>query len=172
MRLAKQLGAIRAVDVGAGSGILAISLALETNMNVVATDISADALEVAKLNARQHRVNLEWNCGDLLEPVSGPIDLIVSNPPYVSTDDAPAMQREIFHEPAIAIFAPDEGLDVATRLLRQGIDRAAKGAVMEIGSGQGGALQRRALEMGWGSVEIKQDMAKHDRILIALPKLA
>jgi release factor glutamine methyltransferase len=170
MRLAEQVGAKRAVDVGTGSGILGISLALESKLKVIATDISEDAIEVAKHNAGELGTQIEFALGDLLEPVGGPIDLVVSNPPYVDLCDAPNLQRELFFEPGTALFAPGNGMEVATRLLKQCFDRGAKGAVVEIGAGQGAEMKSRALDMGWRSVEIKQDMAKHDRVLIALHK--
>jgi release factor glutamine methyltransferase len=168
LHLAKQLGSSRAVDVGTGSGILGISLALESKLQVIATDISQEAIEVAKHNASELDAQIEFACGDLLEPVDGPIDLVVSNPPYVDFADAHSLQRELTFEPRSALFAPGAGMDVASSLLKQCLERGAKGAVVEIGSGQGGEMKSRVLEMGWKSVVIKQDMAKHDRVLVAL----
>ncbi|MDR2561831.1 MAG: peptide chain release factor N(5)-glutamine methyltransferase [Holophagales bacterium] len=168
LHLAKRLGSTYTVDVGTGSGILGISLALEANMQVTATDISAEAIEVAKHNASALGAQIEFACGDLLKPVDGPIDLVVSNPPYVDFADAPSLQRELAFEPRSALFSPGAGMDVAARLLKQCLERGAKGAVIEIGSGQGAKMKSQALEVGWKSIEIKQDMAKHDRVLIAL----
>jgi len=168
LHLAKQLGSNSVVDVGTGSGILGISLAQETNMQVTATDISVEAIKVAKHNAIELGAQVEFVCGDLLEPLDGPIDLVVSNPPYVDFADAPSLQRELTFEPKSALFSPGAGIDIAARLLKQCLERGAKGAVIEIGSGQGAEMKSLALDMGWKNVEIKQDMAKHDRVLIAL----
>jgi release factor glutamine methyltransferase len=147
---------------------LGISLAIETKLQVVATDISKEAIEVAKCNAKELGTHIEFACGDLLEPVVGPIDLVVSNPPYVGLGDEPNLQRELFFEPRTALFAPSDGTGIAARLLKQCFDRGAKGAVVEIGAGQGGCLKSLALDMGWRSVEIEQDLAKHDRVLVAI----
>jgi release factor glutamine methyltransferase len=167
IELAVQIGARRVVDVGAGAGILAVTLALETNLDVTATDISPKALAAAKQNAREHGVNITWLSGDLLASVPDPVDLVVSNPPYVDPKDKATLQRELFFEPAEALFAPDRGLEVITRLLEQCFERKARGLVIEIGSGQGDELSLRASKIGWQVIEIKQDTAKHDRVLVA-----
>jgi len=167
MRLANQISAKRVVDVGTGSGILGVTLALETRLEVTATDISMEALAVAKQNAQSHNAGLTFACGDLLVPVSIPLDLVVSNPPYVNPDDETTLQRELSFEPRMALFAPDHGMEVATRLLKEGMERNARGLVMEIGAGQGDALKARAVGMGWRTVNIEQDTAGHDRVLTA-----
>jgi release factor glutamine methyltransferase len=168
LQLAVQTGARSIADIGTGAGILGISLALETSLEVTATDICSDALAAAKQNAHGHGAALKWACGDLLEPLLHPVDLIVSNPPYIAFEDESSLSREISFEPRKALFAPDSGMEVIARLLRQAFDIRVKGAVIEIGSGQGDALKRKALDIGWRTVEIKQDMAGHDRVLIAL----
>ena len=165
LQLAERLGVGRVVDVGTGTGILGISFALESRLEVTATDISDDALNIARKNARDHGADIDWAFGDLLEPVSGPIELVVSNPPYVALEDEATLQREIFYEPRMALFAADHGMNVIKRLLKQGIDKKARGLVIEIGSGQGDELKTMATEMGWQSVEIKKDIAGHDRVL-------
>ena len=167
LRLANQISAKRVVDVGTGTGILGVTLALETHLEVTATDISMEALAVAKQNAQSHGASLTFACGGLLAPVSGPLDMVVSNPPYVDPDDETTLQRELSFEPRIALFAPDHGMELATRLLKQGIERNARGLALEIGAGQGDALKARAVEMGWLNVAIEQDTAGHDRVLIA-----
>jgi release factor glutamine methyltransferase len=171
LRVAKQIAAKRVVDVGTGTGILGVTLALGTALDVTATDVSEEALAVAKQNAQEHNARLTFVCGDLLEPISDPIDLVVSNPPYVDPEDEKTLQRELSFEPKLALFAPDRGLEIATRLLKQGIERNARGLVMEIGAGQGEALGARAIEMGWQTVKIEQDTAGHDRVLTATTAL-
>jgi len=167
VQLAMQIGAKHVVDVGTGTGILGITLALETPVEVTATDISEDALTVARKNAKELGVNLNWACGNLLEPVIDTIELVVSNPPYVDFQDEATLQRELSFEPRSALFASDHGMEVVTKLIKQSIEKNAKGLVVEIGSGQGKHLRSRAVRMGWQTVDIRQDIAKHDRVLIA-----
>ncbi len=164
----RRLGVARAVDVGTGTGILGISLALETTWAVTATDLSPAALAVARSNAQAHGAALTFLEGDLLAPVPDPLELVVSNPPYVDEADRPTLQRELTFEPSMALFSPDRGLDHPTRILTQARARGAKACVLEIGAGQGGELCRRALGLGWTKAMNHQDLAGHDRILIAL----
>jgi len=168
LQAAKRLDCRHACDIGTGCGVLGVTLALETVLKVTATDISEKAIEVAKRNARDLGAPIDFACGDLLEPLEAPIELVVSNPPYIDPADAPGLQREISFEPKQALFAPDGGTGVAERLLKQCLDRGARCAVIEIGAGQGAQLKSRAIEMGWQNVEVKQDLAKRDRALIAL----
>jgi release factor glutamine methyltransferase len=167
LRLAERLAPRCIADVGTGAGILGIALALNASLNVAATDISSEALAVAKENARRHNARLTFACGDLLDPISDPIDMVVSNPPYVDPEDADSIQRELSFEPKSALFASDHGMEVVTRLLKQGIVRNVKALVSEIGSGQGGEIMARAMGMGWQSVSIECDASGHDRVLTA-----
>ncbi|MEQ6390170.1 peptide chain release factor N(5)-glutamine methyltransferase [Bacillaceae bacterium S4-13-58] len=112
------------VDVGTGSGIIAITLALEcSNIKMTATDISEAALIVAKDNASELKADIEFCHGNLLEPLieSGQkVDLVISNPPYI-----PESERELLsdvvvnHEPSLALFAEDNGLAIYKKLLEQ-----------------------------------------------------
>jgi len=167
LHLANQIGASRVVDVGTGTGILSISLALETSLDVTATDISEEALAVAKQNALELKADINWAFGDLLTPVAGSIELVVSNPPYVDLEDEAKLQRELSFEPKTALFASDHGMETLTRLLMQCLERNVKGLVLEIGSGHGDALKSKAVKMGWSAVEVKRDLAGHDRVFIA-----
>ncbi len=164
----RRLGVSRAVDIGTGTGILGVSLALETDWAVTATDLSPAALAVARGNAEAHGAKLAFLEGDLLAPVPDPLELVVSNPPYVAESDRPSLQRELAFEPDLALFSSDGGLDHPTRILAQARVRGAKACVLEIGTGQGGELCRRAIGQGWGKAMNHQDLAGHDRILIAL----
>ena len=119
----------RIVDVGSGSGCIGITLALELpEAQVTLTDISLDALRVARLNAAELGASVSIACMDLLDAVSGPFDFIVSNPPYVSRKEATRLQIEVReHEPEIALYGDDDGLAAfrslvpsAERLLRPG----------------------------------------------------
>jgi release factor glutamine methyltransferase len=164
----RRLQVLHATDVGTGSGILGICLALETDWQVVATDVSRGALRMARRNAAALQAKVDFREGSLLGPVPDPVGLVVSNPPYVDPADRPTLQRELGFEPELALFAADRGLALATELLRQARVRHAPGVVLEMGAGQGAELRARAEAMGWARVAVHRDLADHDRILIAL----
>lgn len=164
----KRLKVDRCVDVGTGCGILAISLALETDWRVLATDLSPGALAVARVNAGALGAEISFCQGSLLKPVVGPPGLVVANLPYVDLADLEGLQRELAFEPASALFAPERGLALSTALLSQAKAGQAPACLLEIGAGQGGELCRRAMALGWDKAMVHQDFAGHDRILVAL----
>ena len=163
-----RLGVDRCVDVGTGSGIIAISLALETDWRVAATELSPLALAVARRNAVALGAAVAFLEGDLLAPLQDPPGLVVANLPYVDPAEAGQLQRELAFEPASALFAADGGLALSEALLVQARARQAPACLLEIGAGQGGELCRRTLRAGWKKAMIHQDFAGHDRILVAL----
>jgi release factor glutamine methyltransferase len=144
----ERLGAIAQpllVDVGTGSGCIALSLAHERpDATVHATDLSEAALAVARENARRLglETRVQFHLGDLLDPVahlSGRVDLVVSNPPYVSAEERDALAPEVReHEPAIALFAPERGLGVYRRLAGAAASVLRPGGtlLLELGAGQ------------------------------------
>ena len=139
---ASTAGGLRIVDAGTGSGCLAITLACEwPHASIVATDISMPALRVAAANADRHGVSdrIRFLRTDLLNGVAEPIDLIVSNPPYVPDIARDALSRDVRdYEPAVALFGGSDGLLVIERLLDQASValRTAGYLVMEFGAGQ------------------------------------
>jgi release factor glutamine methyltransferase len=168
LELGKRLGVERCVDVGTGSGIIAASLALETDWQVSATDLSPGALVVARENATALGAKVAFFEGSLLDPVPDPLGLVVANLPYVDPADEPSLQPELAFEPASALFAPDRGLSLSAELLKQARTRKAPACLLEIGAEQGGELCRRALGAGWSKAMVHQDLAGHDRVLVAL----
>ncbi|HJW72663.1 MAG TPA: peptide chain release factor N(5)-glutamine methyltransferase [Geothrix sp.] len=168
LEVGKRLKVDRCIDVGTGSGIIAISLALETDWQVTASDVSPGALAVARENAGVLGATVQFLEGSLLEPSPDPVGLVVANLPYVDPADQPSLQPELAFEPASSLFAPDKGLALTTELLSQARLRQAPACLQEIGAGQGGELCRRAMGMGWAKAMIHQDFAGHDRILVVL----
>lgn len=164
-------GAITIADIGTGCGAIAIVLAHEIpNASVIATDESTDALALAKRNAeRLTSGRIDFRQGDLLAPVSEPVDIIVANLPYVTTEQWEAMPPEIRkHEPRSALDGGVDGLDIIRRLIDEAPARLAKGGALfcEIGDWQGVAV--RTLTAGAFSdsrVEICPDLAGRDRVL-------
>jgi len=133
----------RIVDVGAGSGAIAVALAAKLPAaQITATEISASALTVARENAKRNGVaeRVRFLEGDLLEPVAGErFDLVVSNPPYVPEGDRDTLSVEVRdYEPAQALFAGSDGLEVYRRLIPAAFAALVSGgfAVLEIGYGQ------------------------------------
>jgi release factor glutamine methyltransferase len=109
----------RIVDVGTGSGCIGVTLALELpQTRVTLTDVSWDALRVARLNADNLGASVSIACMDLLDAASGPFDFVVSNPPYVSRKEASRLQVEVReHEPEVALYSDDDGLAAFRRLI-------------------------------------------------------
>lgn len=167
----------RILDVGTGSGCLAVTLALELPAaRVVATDLSPGALAVAADNARRHGVarRLRLAAADLAAPLRlGAFDLVVSNPPYVALEEAPRLSPEVReHEPAVALFAPGGGLAVLSRLLAQVAALPAGASVVcEIGEGQRSGVER-LLGAGPPSLaplhlaEVRRDYAGKERVVV------
>jgi release factor glutamine methyltransferase len=157
----------RVCDVGTGSGAIALALKHERpDLGVVATDVSDDALAVAAANAARLGLDVELVHGDLLAAVRGDLDAIVSNPPYVE-DGARLAPEIVRYEPALALRAGPDGLDVLRRLVP---DIAASGvpfAALEVGDGQAAAVGGLLREVGYGDVEVVRDLAGIERVVVA-----
>ena len=156
----------RVCDVGTGSGAIALALASERpDLEVVATDASADALAVARANAARLGLAVTFHHGDLLAGVTGRIDAVVSNPPYV--EDAAELAPDIVrHEPALALRAGPSGLDVISRLLPAAGATAAKLVALEVGAGQAEAVAALARDAGFALVETVHDLAGVERVVV------
>lgn len=155
----------RVVDVGTGSGCIAVTLSLERrDLRVLGVDLSLDALSVARHNARRLGSPARFAGSDLLGAIRGKLDAVVSNPPYVPVDEVPQLQREVqFHEPRLALTAGGNGLDVIERLLRQ-VD--APLMILEIGFRQIEAIPRLAEGLGWELIETRDDLAAIPRVVV------
>lgn len=159
-------------DIGTGSGAVALAIAANSaNTEVVATDISAAALEVAQQNAQrlglQDRVRFVQ--GHLLQPLTHPVDLIVANLPYVAESEWPTLAPDIVnYEPSLALAGGPDGLSLIRELLAQAPRYVKPGGsvFLEIGSGQGAAVARLAARAFPDAyVEVLTDYAYHDRVV-------
>jgi release factor glutamine methyltransferase len=161
------------LDLGTGSGCLAITLALECPVaRIVATDISPAALEVAAANAVRHCVahRIEFRRGSLVAGLNDPADLIVTNPPYVPERDRASLSPEVRdHEPAQALFGGEDGLDVIRELIPAAVQALRPGGwlVMEIGAGQWDAVQDLARRAGFEQAGVHDDLAGIARVVVA-----
>lgn len=164
-----------AVDMGCGSGVLAVTLALEfKHLRVLALDLHVAPLLVSAENARAHgvasRVKLARMDGLAAVRPTPLFDLLVSNPPYVTPEDYPGLQPEVReHEPKAALVGGKAGLELPSRLLAQMAHVAKPGApvLMEHGMEQGAALREAAARVGLKDIRTEKDYAGLDRILVA-----
>ena len=149
----------RVVDVGTGSGAIALALADERpDLRVTATESSPGALAVARANAARLNLAVELVEGDLLEPVAGPVDAVVSNPPYVR--DGERLAPELAYEPPEALFGGPDGLDVYRRLAPAvaGVPFVA----LEVGAGQASEVASML-----GATDVIRDLAGIERVVVA-----
>jgi release factor glutamine methyltransferase len=163
-------GAVRILDIGTGSGCLAIALATELpGARVVATDVSHRALDVARRNARRHGIaaRVQFVCAHLLDAVRGPFDLVVSNPPYVPAG-AELPVDVAAYEPATALYAGDDGLAVLRELLAAApahlSDRGS--LIVEFGFGQAESVRELARNAAWRKVSIRNDLQGIPRVAV------
>lgn len=155
------------VDAGAGSGAIAITLALELGARVAATDISLPALQVAAYNATSLQARVNWIAADLLSVIAdSSVDIVVSNPPYVPLEERESLQREVRDwEPHLALFAGSTGLDIYRRLIPEAWRALRPGGLLalELGFGQADAVKNLARD--WHGLEITPDLAGIPRVL-------
>jgi release factor glutamine methyltransferase len=165
-----------AVDVGTGSGAIAIALATEGRFDrVIGTDISREALDVARANAEKIGARVGFMEGDLTAPlqasVKAPLACVVSNPPYITFDEAGQLPASVRNwEPAIALFSPHDGLAVTARLVRQAAPRLAPGGLLalEVDARRASLVADLvARDERYGQVEVQLDLAGRERFVLA-----
>jgi len=164
------------LDLCTGSGCIAAAIAHNfKDAHITATDLSQDALDIATENITKHQLTdrITLCQGDLLTPVSsGPFDLIVSNPPYVSEAEYEALDKNVKdYEPREALLAGPQGLDIYERLLGQ-IEPHLKpnaAVMLEIGYSQGPQLHSILEKTGlFSHLQVHKDLQKHDRLMVGI----
>lgn len=174
MALAAEFVRPKIVDVGTGSGAIAVALAHALPFAVItATDISADAQAVAKANVARNGVadRVRFFKGDLLEAVAGEhFDIVISNPPYVPESDRTTLDVEVRdYEPAQALFAGEDGLQIYRRLIPAAFDALVPGGylALEIGYGQRAGIEALLVREGFAGIEFIPDLQGIARVAVA-----
>jgi release factor glutamine methyltransferase len=172
IELSATFQAPRIVDIGTGSGAIAVALARNlSNAQITAIDLSAPALTIARENAELHAVAIRFLQGDLLAPVvEEQFDIVVSNPPYVPESDRPTLSVEVRdHEPSLALFAGADGLDIYRRLIPQAFECLVSGGfiALEIGYGQSAAIAGLLGAAGFRNIEFTPDLQGIPRVSCA-----
>ena len=162
----------RMIDVGTGSGIIALTLAAEfPEAEIVGADISEDALMLARENAERLGLadRVHFLQSNLLESVRPQVDLIVANLPYVSTEDRDNLSREVLHDPEVALFAGARGDELVRQLIGQASSWLRPGGMlaMEIGIGQSEALVAALAEKNYRDISTEKDYSGVIRFLFA-----
>jgi release factor glutamine methyltransferase len=164
-----------AIDVGTGSGAIAIALAIEGRYDrVLATDISLDALEVARANAAAVGAHVQFAHGDLLGPFAAESpSLIVSNPPYVSFAEIGALPASVRDwEPMVALLSPDDGLAATARLVRRAAAVLKDGGLLaiEVDCRRASIVAELAAAARFADVNVHLDLAGRERFVLATRK--
>lgn len=184
-RTAYRVRRIKILDLCAGSGNIAVSIAHKIaqeelrdaaltkercECTIIASDVSDGALEVARANARRH--GLERNIGfvksDLFDDIDGIFDIVVTNPPYIAGPEFSGLEKHVLMEPRAALYGGEDGLDFYRRILRSAPGHLARGGVvaMEIGYGQLGAVSAIAGDCGFAIEEVRKDFNGIDRVVV------
>ncbi len=160
------------IDVCTGSGCIAISLKkYMPSTSVTAVDISKTALDIAKTNAKRLEAHISFAESDLFKEIDGTFDILVSNPPYIRTDEIEKLMDEVkVFEPKLALDGMEDGLFFYRRLLEEGRAHLKKGArvYFEMGYDQGKAITSLFLQYGYKNINIRKDLAGLDRVIYAV----
>lgn len=161
----------RVIDIGAGSGCIDVSIKCEMpSLRVFATDVSIDALALARTNARRLGANVHFAASDVLHAIRGTFRFVVSNPPYIPAADVATLATEVRgHEPLNALTPGPIGDEIIRRLFDESRSLLAPDGflIFEIGFGQSDVVRERADEYGWEVVEIVNDLAAIPRVVVA-----
>jgi release factor glutamine methyltransferase len=156
------------IDIGTGSGIIAVTLAIELGRPVIATDLSFEACAMARCNATKLGAGVQFLEADLLETFAdSSADIIVSNPPYIALSDRASLQREVRDwEPSLALYGGPTGTAVYARLIPEAKRVLKPGGILalELGFGQSEAVSELAAD--WHNLQLFPDLAGIPRVLV------
>jgi release factor glutamine methyltransferase len=159
----------RVLDCCTGSGAVALALKDERgDLRISGSDLSEDALAVARLNGRRLGLDVQWLAADLLADLGTGWDAVLANPPYVRSAEIGSLEPEIArHEPRLALDGGVDGLDLIRRLLSQAAQTRASLLALEIGAGQAQEVAGLLAAAGFGTIERRRDLAGVERVLVA-----
>jgi release factor glutamine methyltransferase len=159
----------RVLDVGTGSGAVALAIKHERpDLEVAGSDVSADALAVARANGERLGLGVAWHRADLLAGAAGPWDAVVANPPYVANAELGNLAPEIArHEPLAALEGGDDGLEVIDRLVGELAAGRVPWVALEVGLGQADAVRKCLGGAGYRFTEARPDLAGIARVVVA-----
>ena len=161
----------KVLDIGTGSGAIAVSLAKYGTESVTAADISTKALETAAKNAKANNVDVNFVKSDIFENISGRFDAIVSNPPYIVRNVIPTLDRQVKDfEPHLALDGGEDGLDFYRRIVENAKEHLEPNGLLafEIGYDQGEAVSRLVSEAGFAKAAVTKDLAGLDRVVTGI----
>jgi release factor glutamine methyltransferase len=161
----------RCLDVGVGSGIIALTLAAQLPASKIeAVDCSPEALSLARENAKRLGLvdRVQFFEGDLLAPVAGPFDLIAANLPYIRSEDIAGLSREVQHDPVSALDGGADGLDLVARCILQAHGKLSPGGwlALEIGHDQAGQVKDLLISAGYSEVSAAKDYQDVERFIM------
>lgn len=159
----------RVLDLCTGSGVIGVTIANKKNVNVVASDISKKALEVAKINADNlgdSKVTLVES--NLFENIDGKFNVIVSNPPYIKKDVIKTLSKEVQNEPIIALDGGIDGLDFYKKIVEEAINYLEDGGylLLEIGYDQKEEVLNLVINKNYKDIRVRKDLSNNDRVVI------
>jgi release factor glutamine methyltransferase len=171
LEIAKTKPAPAILDIGTGSGVIPLTLALELPAATIhATDLSPDALALAAENAARHQLNdrVTFHQADLLPPGDNKFDLIIANLPYIPTGEIAALSPEVRHDPLTALDGGPDGLDLIRRLIDTAPDRLTPGGalLLEIGAGQADATKALLTARKFRDISLRPDYSNIPRFAV------